>query len=191
LTYSNQELLNLKDLYQKQSEEYNSFRKEYAKMEEALKNQGMLKDDLLKLSQVLNVKIQEAEEWKSRADQKDNELKERHANTSENEKRLLALMDDNDRLVNVLKIKMEENIKMSQIINNMQGKNYELNSWKEKHHALSDEVDRLNQVVNEKNNIIEDMTSKFKILVEKVKKDEMKNSQFLEEMKKTMAVSNQ
>ncbi len=160
-------------------------------MEEALKNQGMLKDDLLKLSQVLNVKIQEAEEWKSRADQKDNELKERHANTSENEKRLLALMDDNDRLVNVLKIKMEENIKMSQIINNMQGKNYELNSWKEKHHALSDEVDRLNQVVNEKNNIIEDMTSKFKILVEKVKKDEMKNSQFLEEMKKTMAVSNQ
>ena len=69
----------------------------------------------------------------------------------------------------------------------MNGKNYELNSWKEKHHALSEEIDRLNQVINEKNALIEEMTLKFKELVGKVRNDEMRKSQFLEEMKKTMA----
>lgn len=155
------EIERLMMINRKQTEEINSFHLEYQKMERSLKEHGVLKDDLLKVSEILKLKMLEAEEWRARANEKETELSKKHSNLSENENKIRTLSSEVERLTNIINLKTEENIALNQKVNSMQVAVYEMHSWKEKSNFFCDEIDRLNKINSEDKKELEEWRFKF------------------------------
>lgn len=155
------EIERLRNVNIKQIEELNSFHREYSKLELSLKDHGVLKDDLLKMSQVLNFKIKEAEEWRVKAAQKESELLKKDYNVDDKENKIRILMEQIEKANVALKIKTEENINLNEKLNSMQMSLYELHSWKEKSNFFCDEIDRLNKIISENDKELNEWRFKF------------------------------